>query len=57
MPQKSSIGSCGFEKLILLVKISKILKHIENFEKLSREVLLLYKLSEREPPLVAIPKP
>ena len=33
MPWKSSIGSCGFEKLLLLVEISKILKICENFRK------------------------
>ena len=48
MLRKSSIGSCGFEKLILFVEISEILKNIGNFEKLSREAPLLFELSERE---------
>ena len=38
-----------FLKVRILVKISKISKHLEIWKILSREALLLYELSEREP--------
>ena len=40
---------CTFEKLIFLVEISKISKNLEKIKIPSREALLLYELSEREP--------
>ena len=49
MPRKSSIGFSGFEKLTFLVEISKISKNLEKLKISSREALLLYELSEREP--------
>ena len=49
MPGKSSIGFSGFEKLTFLVEISKISKILEKITNPSREALLLYELSEREP--------
>ena len=55
MPGKSSIGFSGFEKFTFFVEISKfseISKISKIFEKItnpSREALLLYELSEREP--------
>ena len=47
MSGKSSIGFSGFEKLTVLVEISKFLK-ISKISKKSREALLLYELFERE---------
>ena len=49
MPGKSSIGFSGFEKLTFLVEISKISKILEKIINPSREALLRYELSEREP--------
>ena len=49
MPCKSSIGFSGFEKLTFLVEISKISEIFEKFTNSSRDALLLYELSEREP--------
>ena len=49
MPGKSSIGFNGFEKLKFLVEISKISKKFEKNTNPSRQALLLYELSEREP--------
>ena len=49
MPRESSIGSELFEKVQFLVGISKISKIFEKMTVLSREALLLYELSEREP--------
>ena len=49
MREKSSIGFSGFEKLTFLVEISKISKILDKKENISREALLLYELSEREP--------
>ena len=48
MPWKSSIGAKCFPKVEILVEISKISK-ISKIWKKSREALLLYELSEREP--------
>ena len=49
MPGKSSIGFSDFPKLIFLVEISKISKILEKMKIPSREALLLYELSAREP--------
>ena len=49
MPRKSSIGSKLFGKVHFLVEISKFSNHIEILKISSREALLLYELSEREP--------
>ena len=49
MPEKSSIGFSGFEKLTFLVEISKISKILEKITNPSREALLLDELFEREP--------
>ena len=46
---KSYIGFSGLEKLTFLVEISKIPKFLETITNPSREALLLYELSEREP--------
>ena len=48
MPGKSSIGFSGSEKLTFLVEISRFPK-ISKISKKSRDALLLYELSEREP--------
>ena len=49
MPEKSSIGFSGFEKLTFLVEILKISKFLEKNTNSLREALLLYELFEREP--------
>ena len=49
MPEKSSIGSSGFEKLTFLVENTKISTISEKMINSSRKALLLYELSEREP--------
>ena len=49
MPRKNSIGFRRWEKLGFSMKKMKISKNLEKIEKASREALLLYELSEREP--------
>ena len=49
MMRKSSIEFSGLEKLSFLVEVSKISEKIEDSNEWSREALLLYELSEREP--------
>ena len=46
---KKFYGLWTFQKLIFLVEISKISKNSEKMKILSRQALLLYELSEREP--------
>ena len=49
MPRKSSMGPSCFKKLSVFAKILKNRKISGEIVNLSRKVLLLYEVSEREP--------